>query len=94
MIIIPELTFGNIRTIKAFLKDINLDFRTASLEELKRCKSNSVLIPGNGNWKSYIDSRLSNLIKGNKDLNYIGICGGFQIFFQESSESCGMAHLF
>ena len=89
MIIIPKLTFGNQRTLEAFLKDLNLDFCTASIEELKICKFNSVLIPGNGNWKSYVDSGLSNLIKENNYLNYIGICGGLQIFFQESSESSG-----
>ncbi len=89
MIYIPELNFGNLRTLEAFLGKLNLNFCNKKISELKDIERGILLIPGNGNWDSYIKSDIVNLIKSKKEMIFIGICGGFQIFFQNSEESSG-----
>ena len=89
MIIIPELKFGNLNTIAAFLDHLNLKYEFKKIKELYDLKNVILLIPGNGNWEAYIKSGLIEIIRSNKNINIIGICGGFQIFFMNSEESCG-----
>lgn len=89
MIYIPQLNFGNLRTLEAFLKTLNLNFCNIKTEDLENIERGIVLIPGNGNWSSYIQSGIVNLLRHKQELTFIGICGGFQIFFQDSEESPG-----
>ena len=89
MIILPKLNFGNLNTIKSFLDQIGITHNTIEVKEIINLHEGKVLIPGNGNWKSYIDSGLVELIKKNKNLKFIGICGGLQIFFDSSEENPG-----
>jgi imidazoleglycerol phosphate synthase glutamine amidotransferase subunit HisH len=89
MIYIPKLKFGNLRTLEAFLKTLEFDFCSIKIEDLEKIDQGTLLIPGNGNWSSYIESGIINLIKTKKYMNFIGICGGFQIFFQNSEEAPG-----
>lgn len=89
MIIIPELEFGNLNTIVAFLDHLNLEYKFKKIKDLYDLRNIILLIPGNGNWKAYIESGLIEIIKINKNINIIGICGGFQIFFMNSEESSG-----
>ena len=83
MIYIPELNFGNLRTLEAFLKTLKLTFCSKKIQDLENIEKGVLLIPGNGNWNSYIQSGLVNLIQTKKEFIFIGICGGFQIFFQD-----------
>ena len=89
MIYIPELDFGNLRTLGAFLETLNLRFSYVQNNNLTKIEKGIILIPGNGNWSSYIKSGFVNLIRNKKELIFIGICGGFQIFFESSEESPG-----
>ena len=52
-------------------------------------ENGKVLISGNGNWKSYINSGLVDLIKAKQNIIFIGISGGLQIFFSNSEEDLG-----
>lgn len=89
MFFLPELNFGNLRTIESFLKNLNLNYCNISYKDLNKIESGILIIPGNGNWSSYIKSGIVDLIKNKKELIFIGICGGFQIFFQNSEEGDG-----
>ena len=85
----PNIGFGNYQTLRAFLAKLECELVIESVSVLSNAEDICIIVPGNGNWDSYRNDGLVELLKDTERCRYIVICGGFQALFHSSDEAFG-----
>lgn len=88
MIYLLDLGFGNISSVTRFLDSLSARYAVTSVNDVLNISRGVILLPGNGHWTSYLkDPSLVHFLRNlPRKVGLIGICGGFQVMFEQSDE--------